>query len=302
MPLSREEILTLIELGRIDALLEGDALERLRVELKDLLLTTWDARTRQALTDAVRRLESAGGALLAAEDVEEALAPLARQLGARFGAEVTPGLLATIEGSYELAQLGVYDQVPAITARPSFNLVDEKAIRWLHEYEGYFVRNHYDRLLQEDVQRIGSRVLREGLTRREAGQAFRRELGQRLGQSQSYWEGFADSALTRAQEFGRVEAYQKAGVTAARIVAVRDDRTSDICNFLHGKTVPVEVMAAQRDDLLATSDPEAVKGVAPWLTVDEARRAVDGDTVTDPRLATPPYHFNCRTRSVAITD
>ena len=294
--LSREELIAIIELRKLDALADGDAAARLAAELQDLLGLTWDDLAREALNEAARQLLSGSGEI-GGEELADALETIARALRTTYPALIETGLLDVIEVAYETAQTGVFRSAQ-VGLRPSFNLVDNRAISWLHEHHTYWVRNHFDRQVREDIVRIGERVIQEGLGRREAGQVFQQEVGEKLGQSQSYWESFSNHVTTRSREFGRIEAYVKAGIEELRISAVRDRRTSDVCEFLDGKIIRIADMVELRDRLMEAQSPEDVKEIAPWLDVEEIKTKVRGGYVTDPQLASPPYHWNCRTRTV----
>ena len=119
-----------------------------------------------------------------------------------------------------------------------------------------------------------------------------------MDRAKAYWEGTAATIVTKSREMSRVEAYVKSGVTHARISTVDDHRRSEVCEFLDGKVVPVELMVKLRDELLTASSPEDVKRIKPWLKMEEVKRGVKGNTVTDYRLAFPDFHFFCRSRTV----
>lgn len=295
--LTREELIAILELKKLDAIRDADAAARLAAELQDLLGLTWDDVARRALNDAIRVLVAGGDGALAIEPLMDALEIIGRALRTTYPALIDTGLLGIVEVSYETAQAGVFNAF-RVGVRPSFNLVDSRAIDWLHQHHMYWVREHYDRMVQDDVVRVGERVIQEGLGRFDAGRVFREELGEKLGQSQAYWEGLSNHVVTRSREFARIEAYVKAGVEELQVAAVRDHRTSDVCTFLDGKIINVRKMVELRDSLMRARTPEDVKEIAPWMTLEEIKSRVKGNEITDPALASPPYHFNCRTRTV----
>ena len=317
MPLSSDELKALVELRKIDAILGNDPSERLMAELQDLLLLSWDQASRSALTEAVRELAVQHGRLtrslpaayppsvggrgrrLQEEDVERVLAGLSRRLGPQFAATVESELLEIVLAVYEGAQRDVLREI-SMPVRPSFNLIDERAVSWLHSHHLYWVREHFELHTRERVVKLGTKALREGLSRTAAGALFQEELGPVLGQSQSYWQMFANHSVTRSQEFGRVEQYAKAGVEYLEIRAVIDHRTSDICRFMHRKKVRVSTAVELRDRLMAARDPDDVRRIAAWMSPEEARAHVEQGVVEHVALATPPFHFGCRTRTIAV--
>ena len=147
------------------------------------------------------------------------------------------------------------------------------------------------------------------MSREKAGRLFREELGPTLGESQGYWERFANHVVTRATEFGRLDGYLAAGgdgtspISHLRVVAVLDARTSEICRWMHGRVIPVAYAAALRDELMRASDPEDVKRVAPWPRPGDLRGKATSELLQENLgLAMPPYHFGCRTRTVAASE
>ncbi len=65
---------------------------------------------------------------------------------------------------------------------------------------------------------------------------------------------------------------------------------------MHGRIISVEEAVALRDALINAKDPEEVKQIAPWRKPEE----IEGKPTRKlPKgMALPPYHFNCRTRTV----
>ena len=271
------------------AVVKADAYERLAARLHRLLAATWDDHTRRALEEITERLR--GREPLTVAEVEAIHRRLAEILGEAFTAEIEADLREIVAESYVRAlsdTLGL--------SRPRWDLVDARALDWLQRHHVYWVRHHYDRHLAEDVLSLGEQAILEGMSRREAGRLFREALGRRLGQSQLYWEMFANHVVTRSQELGRVEGYERAGVRYLQIRAVLDHRTSCICRNLHGRIIEVDKAARLARRLVAADDPEDVKRIAPW---EPCERVMGVPSAELPEhLALPPYHFGCRTRTV----
>jgi len=280
-------------------------------DLQDALLTTWDEASKEALNDAIRELVNGVGTLTDTE-INKVLSDLRDRLG--------PGILEAMKSPLYEAHLAAYDlgQSRILGTDFSFNLIDEKAIDVLHEHNLYWVRNYYDNNLSEKVQQLGEQVMREGLSRHEAGQLFEKELAETYQQyGTRYWEGYANHAVTRSREISSVSAYEKAGTLKIVINAIIDRRTSEICRGMNGKVFTIKRFVDQRDKLLNATDPEDVKHIAPWY---RAREAADGETIeinidgawknlstmdgvdVPSDIALPPYHFDCRTTTDQYTE
>lgn len=275
----------------LEAEADDDDFARLASALALLFVAAWLVGFSSVLRLLGRLMRRQG--TLTEDDLAVILREAERALGPRFEAQTTPQRLDLLELAYEQASR---DAVPGVTVQA--RLGGGQDFSYLERNTAYWVRTYYDRLLSDEITALGDEVLREGLSRFEAGRRFEEAFSARLGQSVDYWERLSNHVTTRTQEFARIRQYERARV-GARIEAVRDDRTSELCLFLHGKRIPLKLMQEAREALLSASDPEAVKQVMPWLTVDEARLFVRGDEVTNMALAMAPYHFGCRTRTVA---
>jgi hypothetical protein len=69
---------------------------------------------------------------------------------------------------------------------------------------------------------------------------------------------------------------------------------------MHGRIIRVDEAVELRDRLMHARNPEEVKDIAPWFSPDEVDRKIVGRRSDDlpNEVALPPYHFNCRTRTV----
>lgn len=85
-----------------------------------------------------------------------------------------------------------------------------------------------------------------------------------------------------------------------QIKAVIDDRTSAICERLHGTVFPIQRAIDYKNGLLSLTDPEQIKEFSPWYNdkqVESMKNIQDSDLPAG--LSLPPYHANCRTTIVA---
>ena len=95
---------------------------------------------------------------------------------------------------------------------------------------------------------------------------------------------------TRARSFGTVEGLVHGGIERLEIVAVMDERTSDICRELNGRIIDVADAVAVRDRLLDAESPEDVKLVTPWISADAAAASSSKDLAAQ-GVALPSFHF-----------
>lgn len=279
-------------------ILKIDEFDSFVIELKDALLLEWGPSSKEAIEDAIRKLS--GSAAMDHDDLEAVQAALEAKLGPEFSTKIGAPLYEFHLQSYTLGQ----EQVLAAT--PSFNLVDQKALKVLNQHNIYWVGENYGNNLYDSVQKIGNEIIAQGLSKTEAGALFEKELSNKLQKYGSqYWEGFANHVVTRSREMGRVEGYMKAGIVRYEIVAVLDDRTSPICWEMNGRTFEVEKAVNLRDAIINADKPQDVKEIAPWRTPEQIAAAAGVETMKEidtadlpPGMELPPYHFRCRTRTM----
>ena len=273
---------------------QGDYYDRIAKMLANLLLRNWDRSTREAIKAAIRMLKSGEGKIKKAE-IDRMLRDLARRLGVNFAAKMDERLFTFIVEVY------THSQREILGVQPVFNLTDNRAIQWLQENHVYWIGRYYDTQLADKIRQLARQILDEGMDREAAGKHIQVNFREQFKKSTAYWEGLANHVTTRAREFGRTEAYVKAGIKYLKFVAVMDQRTSRICRALHGKVFPVAWAVRTRDKLIAARKPDDVKKIAPWISDEEVERKIEGKPVKKlPRhVAMPPLHFNCRSRTVA---
>ena len=276
-----------------------DKYDRIALKLADFLIDTWSAETKTAINEAIRTITDKNTEITA-DELALILKRIGKRLGVNFASIVENSLGETVTSAYRVGQEEILKGVAPTGNLFTFNLVDEQAIDWARENITYWIGEHYGSALSKDIGTIAAQVISEGLSREAAGNLFKTEFGERFKRSKNYWEGLSNHTVTRAREFGRTEAYVKAQVQYVKIVAVVDHRTSDICRLLNGRVFPTSYMVKTRDKLMSAKSPEAAKKVTPWVKPE----TIEGKPTDKLRqsLSMPPFHFNCRTRTVIATE
>ncbi len=120
----------------------------------------------------------------------------------------------------------------------------------------------------------------------------RQTLDKRLA-SVPYWNVVANAASSRAYHTGVLRAGQLIGKTTFTFVAVRDERTSEICRLMHGKVFTVDQGLDLMQRVAAAEDPEEVKAITPWLRINDVRD-LSASELAQAGIMIPPLHGNCR--------
>lgn len=280
---------SLVEIRKVWATLRKDKYDRLAAKLQDLLLLGWNEATKEAINEVIRAIK--GREKFAREDLNRLIRELSLRLGLKFGNKIAASLLEIQSAVYEAGMKDI------IRIKPTFQIIDRQALEMLQRHHIFWVREFFDRQLGEQVQELGSRVIEQGLSREQAGQMYMDAFeGRFQTYSWRYWQGFSNHVVTRSREMGRIEGYVRAGVEFYEVRAVLDHRTTPICREMHGRIIPVKDGVTLRDKLIAAESPEDVKQIAPWVQPEKVRGKKSSRLGIG--LSLPPYHFNCRSRTV----
>ena len=203
-----------------------------------------------------------------------------------------------------------------------FALKNEDAVQALATSTSVFFKEEYERQgtrFRQRAQETLAKGTEEGLGSREIGEELRREFRD-LGLNENYWDTVAAIHTNRARTFSSLKSYAEGGVTAYEVVAVGDERTTEICNMMNGEILQVESALNAYDSFEEAEDLEDLKtNVAPLMR----HRGRDIVTQSGQRIATrtkdgwdrvkpgtmnargingPPYHHRCRTTVVPVFD
>lgn len=283
----------LIEARKIHAILKGDKYDKIAAELQDLLIRSWNEATKEAIRDVIRAVGNREAFTTA--QLNELINLLKPRLGAAFANSVAQDMLEISASTYSDSMKDV------IGIKPTFNITDNKALAALERYAIYPVLHHFDDQLEGRVREFGQQIIEGGLNREEAGKLFEDEFAKKYNvHSFRYWQGYANHVVTRTREMGRVSAYERAEIEYAEVRAILDHRTTEVCRHMHGRRIKVSELVTVRDALMDNEDPDAVKDIAPWPNAKQVSEAKTKDLPQGAQM--PPYHFNCRTRTVAARE
>lgn len=152
----------------------------------------------------------------------------------------------------------------------AMSLADQRMLGWLAHSQNLFITDEYGRRAAQysnTARRIVSNALGEGLGTREISKQLQASLGAKAGlrRSAHYWDIIAGSFANRARVWGHLTSFSDAGVTTYVFESVLDERTSEICRFMHGKTLSVSAAMDAYRRAESAVEPEEVKDAMPWL-------------------------------------
>lgn len=193
----------------------------------------------------------------------------------------------------------------------SLNLADQAAMAALSAQQLFWIGRVWSDHLSKTISATISReALARGLGRAEVGGIVRgvvrgtfpsvRVPGTWPGSSEGYFTMLAGTVRSQATNYGLLETFAEAEVRRYQISAVMDQRTTEICQMMDGRTFSVEVgrrIAAARMD---AEDPEEARAAAPWLKPAQVEllpgfEESPEEALANAGVAVPPFHGLCRT-------
>lgn len=304
--------------GARDAALAARAQE---IKLGKEMSAAWKKAARTGLAPI--------GALVGGAPTPSRIAAFVKGLGIRLAKPLT----ATQAGVVHSRLGAIWKGAKRIGSREAggifrFGLTDKRAVAQLARQQVFWVGDLYDAHLATRIQAVATDVLiTRGLPSAQAGQELRTALEQEMGlrtggrsrfaraipskyagSTDLYFRQVAATAAHQARSFGKITAFEEAGVITYKLINPQDERTGKICQQMHGQTFTVKAARQQMDAQLAATSPDDVRKAAPWLSGATLSTATGGAPAGSPAATAglmganasmlPPFHPLCRTEPV----
>jgi hypothetical protein len=302
MSMAEEAIKSALErrLARSVVIKDADAYERLYGELQTGMTNAWGTAMREGIAASLDRMRDLGPGKFTKKDGETIMNVLETSVGPEAiraamrepVVNLTDALFRT--GAEEVGQAA---GVSIAFARPDLDALDV-----LKTGNLYWVGNSWNIKTQDNIAKILDDYFTEGMTREGLTQRFAEDFAGMTDKSRSYWEMLADHTATKTREIGRVSGYERAEIARVQVRAQIDEGTSEICRQMNGRIIEVGKMRAQVTEYLdAVGKRDEPRAKAAWaMNSDENVDLSDiKDDDLDAGIASPPYHFRCRTITVA---
>ena len=154
--------------------------------------------------------------------------------------------------------------------------VDQQVINALNKHNNFFISGTYDTTLIGRVNSVTKQFVEEGLPKPILEDRIRATLTAQLPQrADVYYKILSNDVLNRARAFAQVNSYVEARVRRYEIVAVMDERTSEICEYMDGRVFEVEVSRKIVKDITTFGIPKTgaavdrFKALRPWIYLDD---------------------------------
>jgi hypothetical protein len=234
------------------------------------------------------------------------------QLGDEFAAEVTKPTKKFIETCVKLGLNDVADELPAGVSIGRWGARDQQLATKMQQQQVFWVGNHFDADVSKKFSQTLYDAIDQGYTKRMLVSELKNQFAHLGNKSRAYWQGLAEHTALRVREFGRLNAYEKAGARGYKLINPMDERTSEICRALikENKVYPLDVALDVRDQLLAVEMKpnslekarEQIKAIAPWISEKDIIRNKHGEPIGVQGSFTPfpPFHWKCRTETKVV--
>lgn len=194
----------------------------------------------------------------------------------------------------------------------SYNLADRRAINILNKQNLFWIGEYYNEQSRDIMQNEFNRMFAEGITRNEIAELLATTLDDGNRRALNYFRGFTEHAASRVRSVGQITGYEKANIEYAQVVATLDDRTTEICREMNGRLIPVRIMSEVKNDLVSIETEgrsvdevkDDLKRIVPFWNDKNTKDQISGRDTKNilqhhRELSMPPYHWRCRTKTVA---
>lgn len=278
---------------------DAKAWDELYSQLQTGMSNAWNDAMREGIAGALDRLRDLGPGAFTKQDG----AAILRVLEGSVGAEAIRAAMRepVINLTDAIFRLGGEEVGQATGVAIAFMRPDLDALDVLKSGNLYWIGNSWNVRTQDTLAKVLDDYFQNGMTREGLAERMAQDLASVTQRSATYWEMLADHTATKTREIGRISGYERAGVTLVQVRAHLDQGTTEICRQMHGRIIPVSKMRGQANAYLAATarrDEVAAKGA--WLMAGDDVDLTDvADADLPDNIATPPYHFRCRTITVA---
>ena len=175
-------------------------------------------------------------------------------------------------------QESIVSELVTLTGSTKSN-VQRTIKRWFRDTQGQY----FDRFIVPETARLLS--YEQGASLRAIGARYKEFVN-----AEGYWSSISEFNSESSMVFAQVQALHEMNVHTYTVVAVLDDKTCDVCSFLHGSTWSVEEAVTKVYDMLV-SDADAAYEMNPFPPRSTPK---DFEEPKDSPYLLPPYHPRCR--------
>lgn len=247
------------------------------------------------------------------------------RLPAQTAEQVAPVLSNSVDNMYratrskQINRLFVKGKTRTKAALERFGFRDQQVVDMMNKNHKVLINEGVEAGInnfQKKARNVLTDALERNLPQKEVTAALKEAVGTTVG-NDSYWNVVGSSWMNRSRNWSNLETFDSAGIKNYQILAIIDERTSDVCRGLNGKTFSVGSQIKILEKASQATDLDAFKKEVPWLRsfTDEDGKSVVGiktgnrfkkitvdgklqgksSTLQKKGFAMPPFHGLCRT-------
>lgn len=164
-----------------------------------------------------------------------------------------------------------------------------KALPSMLDNIGGVVQKSSDRYLDRIVMPKVVKVIANGGTDADVRATVKKS----LDDAEHYWKNVSNTASSRVFHYGSMLAAEAAGLTKCTYLNPKDERSTEFCYSIDGKTITLANALLKAEDVMMQSADEMMESDYWQIATDLA--AAGSTAIVKNGLTLPPFHGHCRT-------
>lgn len=270
--------------------------------LRDLLVNTFDEQSQGAIRDVINYLLALKRENFTTADAKNIDKLLKAKLGKNLSSLIKKAIKTLTE---RLFKFGAGEIAESLSFKLSFDVTDNEAMEILTAHNNFWIGKFYSEQIQAGIKESLNEYFDGDKTITDIAIDFEKKFSKYTNLGLEYFEGLAEHTSNRIRVLGQITGMEKAGISAYEIVAILDERTSEVCQFMNGKIFPLSKAIEYRDKILSLKSPADVKSFSSWVSPSELKHLKESNTEDSDLpvgLTLPPFHWRCRTIIKAFFD
>lgn len=272
-------------------------------KLYTIIINEWNEETKVVYKKILEKLYSDELTIAEAEKL------LSDSFGENFGVKFNEVGQTWVGDIYKI---GIGEIAEQVKFEVKYDLKDSKAINLMNEQNIFFISKYWDEQRWKHAKKVIEQILIEGRTTQDVANGLAEFMDAEGKIATNYFYAFVEHSASRIRNIGHITGYEKGNIEYARVVAVLDLRTTEICREMNNRLIPVNVMSEVKQAYLSIDPTNKTYGqvikelqkVTPFWKDKDTEKIKGWSTnkilTKHPSLAMPPYHWRCRTRTVAF--
>ncbi len=161
------------------------------------------------------------------------------------------------------------------------NIVDKPVIDVLEKQNNFWLKDAPSKTIGPQINSKSVQLINQGYGQKELKEELKNSIGGMINRSDWYWNVLSADVMNRARNFATINEFHKIGFEVYELVAVLDERTTEICRYMNGRVFTVEKARELIQETIDAGVPSSdfqidkLKNIRPWVRFS-AERAKTG--------------------------